>query len=136
GLVIASGKDDFVVGADVREIQALQYQTQIEAYKASQMGKELFAKIDQLPFKVVAAINGLCLGGGTELALACDYRVASKKSKIGLPEVNLGFVPGWGACVRLPKLIGLTNAIQFITGAKVVDAAKAWRLGMIDEAVE
>jgi 3-hydroxyacyl-CoA dehydrogenase/enoyl-CoA hydratase/3-hydroxybutyryl-CoA epimerase len=137
GLVIASGKEDnFIAGADVAEIKKIQEQTQLEAYEASQMGKQVFAKIDKLPFPVVAAINGTCLGGGTELALACDFRIASNKAKIGLPEVMLGFVPGWGACVRLPKLLGVQKALELIMTGKVLDARKAWKIRLIDEVVD
>lgn len=138
GLVICSGKkDNFIAGADVNEIRRLQSDSEIEAYKASELGKELFYKIETLPLNTVAAINGACLGGGMELALACKYRLASSKARsIGLPEVQLGFVPGWGGCIRLPRLVGLKTGIELIMGAKMLDAKKAWRLGLIDEIVE
>lgn len=137
GLIIASGKEDnFIAGADVHEIQWLQHQSQVEAYDAAQLGKEVFDKIENLPYPAVAAINGTCLGGGAELALACKYRVASHKAKIGLPEVKLGFVPGWGACIRLPKLVGLQQALGLIMEGKILDARKAWKLNFIDEAVD
>lgn len=138
GLVITSGKkDNFIAGADVNEIRRLQSDSQLEAYKASEMGKELFLRIEQLPLNTVAAINGACLGGGMELALACKFRLASKKARsIGLPEVQLGFVPGWGGCVRMPRLVGLQKAIELIMGSKLLDARKAWRVGLVDEVVE
>lgn len=138
GLVITSGKkDNFIAGADVNEIRRLQSDSQMEAFKASEMGKELFMKIEKLPLNTVAAINGACLGGGMELALACKFRLASKKARsIGLPEVQLGFVPGWGGCVRMPRLIGLQKAIELIMGSKLLDARKAWRIGLVDEVVE
>lgn len=137
GLVIASGKtDNFIAGADVNEIQVIQHQSQLEAYDAAQLGKEVFAKIEKLPFATVAAINGTCLGGGTELTLWCKYRVATSKAKIGLPEVKLGLIPGWGGCIRLPKLIGLQQSLGLVMEGKIVDAKKAWRLGLIDEVVE
>lgn len=136
GLVLASGKQDsFIAGADVAEIQDIQSKSIEEAYNAAQMGKEIFAKIANLPFNTVAAINGICLGGGTELTLACKYRVASENAKIGLPEIKLGFVPGWGGCVRLPRLIGLMKALDLIMTGKVLDAKKAWRLGVVSEVV-
>lgn len=134
GLVIQSGKaDNFIAGADVLEIRQLQKGTQLEVYKASQLGKFVFSKIDTLPFNVVAAINGICLGGGTELVLACDYRVASSAAKIGLPEVKLGFIPGWGGCVRLPGLVGAQKAIELITTGRVLDGQKAWKIRLVDE---
>jgi len=137
GLIIVSGKEDnFIAGADVQEIRSIQGRGQLEAYEASQMGKEVFSKLDKLPIRVVAAINGACLGGGTELALACDYRIAVPKAKIGLPEVMLGFVPGWGACIRLPKLVGVQKALELIMGGKILDAKRAWKARLIDEVVE
>jgi 3-hydroxyacyl-CoA dehydrogenase/enoyl-CoA hydratase/3-hydroxybutyryl-CoA epimerase len=139
GLVIASGKsDNFVAGADIAEIKAIQRQEPAKAYEASKLGKEVFGKIEALPFNTVAAINGTCLGGGTELALACRIRLAtnSPKTKIGLPEVQLGVIPGWGGCVRLPELIGRQAALDLIASGKTVDARRAWKLGLVDEIVE
>lgn len=139
GLIVTSAKpDNFVAGASIKEIQALQGQEPVKSYEASQLGKAIFSKLDRLPIKVVAAINGVCLGGGTELALACDVRLASnsESTKIGLPEVQLGFLPGWGGCVRLPKLIGLQAALDLILSGKRIDSKKAWHLGLVDEVVE
>lgn len=137
GLVLASGKgDNFIAGADVHEIQMLQHASEVEVYEASKMGKAVFENIENLPFPSVAAINGMCLGGGTEMALSCKYRIASKKVKIGLPEVKLGFVPGWGGCVRLPKLVGLQQALGLIMEGKVLDGRKAWKAGIVDEVVD
>ena len=138
GLIIASGKEDnFVAGADIKEIQAIQSQSPVNAYEASKLGKSVLAEIDSLPFNVVCAIGGICLGGGTELSLSCDFRLASgSDTKIGLPEVNLGFIPGWGGCVRLPKLIGLQAALDLILTGKTVDGKKAWKLGLVDEVVD
>lgn len=139
GMVITSGKaDNFVFGANVEEIQALQSRPAIEAYEASKLGKAIFEKIEKMPFRVVVAINGICLGGGTEMSLACHFRVATNNSKtqIGLPEVKLGFIPGWGGTVRLPRLIGLQQALPLILTGATVEPPKAWRLGLIDEVVE
>lgn len=138
GLVITSAKaDNFVAGADINEIQSIQTQAPIEAYKASQMGKSVFQKIAELKIPVVAAIHGTCLGGGTELSVACGFRVASDspKTKIGVPEVNLGFIPGWGGTVRLPRLLGLQTALDLILTGKTYDARKAWKTGLVDETV-
>lgn len=138
GLIIVSGKEDnFVAGANVNEIMALQDQPSIKAYEAAKLGKGILAKIEALPFNTVAAINGLCLGGGTELSLACKFRIAtdSKKTKIGLPEIKLGFLPGWGGCIRLPRLIGIQEALKLITAGLDYEASKAYRLGIVDELV-
>lgn len=137
GLVIASGKaDNWIAGADVHEVQWLQNRPQIESYDATQLGKEVFSKLEKLPYPSVAAINGTCLGGGTELALACTYRIASPKAKIGLPEVKLGLIPGWGGCIRLPKLVGLQQSLGLIMEGKILDAKKAWKINFIDEVTE
>ncbi|HEY9758635.1 MAG TPA: 3-hydroxyacyl-CoA dehydrogenase NAD-binding domain-containing protein [Oculatellaceae cyanobacterium] len=139
GLVIVSGKsDNFVAGADIGEIQALQSQPAVKSYEASKLGKEVFSRLEQLSFRTVAAINGTCLGGGTELTLCCKYRIAtnSSKTKIGLPETKLGFIPGWGGTIRLPRLIGIQKALDLIANGNDVDAKKAWRLGLVDEVVE
>lgn len=139
GVVFISGKsDNFVAGADVKEIRALQNQPSIKAYEGAKMGKMVLAKIANLPVNTVAAINGICLGGGTELSLACKFRVATKssKTKIGLPEIMLGFLPGWGGCIRLPRLIGIQEALKIITTGGQVDADKAYRLGLVDELVD
>ena len=136
-LVISSGKEDsFIAGADVKEIQIIQERSLIEAHDAVKMGKEIFQKIANLPFNTVAAINGICLGGGCELALACRYRIASSKAKIGLPEIKLGLLPGWGGCVRLPRLIGVAKALDLILAGKILNADKALKLGLIDEIVD
>lgn len=133
GLVISSGKhDSFIAGADVKEIQQIQSRSLNDAYEASKLGKELFKQIAGLPYNTVAAINGDCLGGGTELALACKYRVASKNAKIGLPETQLGFIPGWGGCVRLPKLIGVARALEMIMSGKVLSAREAQKYGLVN----
>ena len=134
GLVVASAKPgSFIAGADVREIQALR--TAEDAQNASRRGQRLFDLLERLPFPVVAAINGTCLGGGTELALACHFRVAAEdpRVEIGLPEVRLGILPGWGGTQRLPRLVGLAPALDMILTGKTLDARRALRIGLVDE---
>ncbi len=136
GLIIMSGKEDnFGAGANVEEIQSIQNRPGIEIYQASQMGKALFARIEKL--NSVAAVHGQCLGGFSELIVACRKRVASnhEKTEIGFPEVKLGFLPGWGGTVRLPRLIGLKPAFGLISLGNNVDSHKAWRMGLVDEVV-
>ncbi|MBY0548793.1 MAG: enoyl-CoA hydratase/isomerase family protein [Candidatus Obscuribacterales bacterium] len=139
GLVIVSGKkDNFVAGANIDEIVEIQRMPSTVAFDASQKGKEVFAKLTKLPYRTVAAINGGCLGGGTEMALWCTHRIASDslKTNFGLPEVGLGFIPGWGGTVRLTKLIGAQKALEIITQPlKTFEAGYCWKLGMIDEVV-
>lgn len=139
GLIISSAKsDNFIAGADVFAIRRLQKEAPKQAYDASQLGKQVFDKIENLPFPTIAAIHGSCLGGGTELTLACGNRIAtaSADTTIGLPEVQLGFVPGWGGTVRLSRLAGLQSALDLILSGRVVKAETAWRLGVIDEYCE
>ncbi len=135
-VIVRSAKDGtFIAGADVNEIAGIRDAT--EGYDASRTGQRIFRRLELLSVPTVAAIDGLCLGGGTELALACDYRLASDRpqTKIGLPEVRLGIIPGFGGTTRLPRLIGLTQALPIILTGQPVSASKARRIGMVDEAV-
>jgi 3-hydroxyacyl-CoA dehydrogenase/enoyl-CoA hydratase/3-hydroxybutyryl-CoA epimerase len=134
GVILASAKkNNFIAGANVEEIEALEDQEQ--AYNLASRGQHIFQMIAELPFPSVAAINGTCLGGGLEMALACTYRVAADSSSvsIGLPEIRLGIIPGFGGTQRLPKIIGLTNAFDLIMTGKRVSALKALKLGLIDD---
>ncbi|EGU49090.1 multifunctional fatty acid oxidation complex subunit alpha [Vibrio ichthyoenteri ATCC 700023] len=136
GLIIHSGKpDNFVAGADVRMLDACQNAQEAQALAAK--GQEMFNKLSSLAFPVVAAIHGPCLGGGLELALACDYRVCSDddKTRIGLPEVQLGLLPGSGGTQRLPRLIGLLPALDMMLTGKQLRAKKAHKLGVVDACV-
>ena len=121
GAVIDSGKEGvFNAGADVSEIGSI---TDIAvAAEAVRAGQSIMDRIEKLPFPVVAIIGGVCLGGGTEVVLACDGRVGSDhpRFQIGLPEVNLGILPVWGGATRLPRLIGLPKALDFILGGRPV----------------
>ncbi|HEV2853093.1 MAG TPA: 3-hydroxyacyl-CoA dehydrogenase NAD-binding domain-containing protein [Thermoanaerobaculia bacterium] len=134
GLVIYSGKaDGFVAGADLEELLALSDKESVIAML--QRGHGLMERLAGLPFPTVAAIHGACLGGGLELALACRRRVATEnpKTKLGLPEVQLGLIPGLGGTQRLPRLIGVPDALDMILASKQVDARKARRLGLVDD---
>lgn len=137
GLVIYSGKEEiFIAGADLDEVAKIQKMSPVVAYEATQRGKAVFAKLAKLPYRTVAAVHGACLGGGTELILACSHRLASDspKTKFGLPEVGLGFIPGWGGTVRLPKLIGAQAALEMILQPlKNWDSEKSWRRGLVSE---
>ena len=134
-LLVESGKpESFIAGADVREFVDVPSDAIREG---SARGQALFEQLARLPYPTVAAINGICLGGGTELALACDYRIMSDspKAKIGLPEVRLGIFPAWGGCARLPRVVGLQKALDLILTGKQVDARRAKKIGLVDEAV-
>ncbi|MBX9586937.1 MAG: enoyl-CoA hydratase/isomerase family protein [Gammaproteobacteria bacterium] len=134
GIVFQSGKSTgFIAGADITEFENIT--SEKEALDFVARAKTTFNSIEKLPITTVALINGFCLGGGFEFALACDYRIAldDPSVRIGLPEVKLGILPGWGGTVRLPRLIGVLNAMNIILPGSAVDAYKAKKLGMIDD---
>jgi len=135
-LVVKSGKPgSFIAGANVEEIAGIT--DPAEAEEGSRLGQEVFRRIERLPIPSIASIDGICLGGGAELALACTYRIASDRSetKIGFPEVRLGIIPGWGGTTRLPRLVGLRTAIEMIVTGKTINAKRALRIGFVDEVV-
>ena len=125
----------FVAGADIEEIKSIKEKD--EAYKLVRIGQEIISKVEDLPMPVIAAINGACLGGGCEFSIACDYRLATDdpSTKIGLPETQLGIIPGFGGCVRLPRIIGVAEALGIILAGKAVDGRKAEKLGLVDKCV-
>lgn len=125
----------FIAGADISQIESLKDEE--EAYDLVREGQQVLSKISALPFPTVAIIDGACLGGGLELALCCDYRLAteSPKTKIGLPEVNLGVLPGFGGTQRLKRLTGLSKALELILGGKILNGKKAHKLGIVDGCV-
>jgi len=136
GLIVTSAKSNsFIAGADIKEISQLHDKAQ--ALSFIQKGQTVFAQLAALPIPTVALINGFCLGGGMELALACSYRVAtdSAKTKLGLPEILLGLHPGWGGTVRLPRLIGSMRAMDLILTGRTVSAQQALKLNLIDAVV-
>lgn len=134
-LLIRSGKPDvFLAGADIKEFLTTPPADAIAAVRGVQA---LFEQLAHLPYPTVAAVNGVCLGGGTELALACDFRLMSDspKAQIGLPEVRLGIFPAWGGCTRLPRVVGLRKALDMILTGKSLDARRAMKIGLVDAAV-
>jgi 3-hydroxyacyl-CoA dehydrogenase/enoyl-CoA hydratase/3-hydroxybutyryl-CoA epimerase len=135
-LILRSPKKGiFIAGADINEIMAITDPE--EGSKVSRLGQEIFDRFSRLPFPTVAVIDGACMGGGTELALACTFRIASdnEKTKIALPEVNLGIFPGWGGTQRLPRLIGVQRSLDIILSGKNLDAKKAFRAGVVDKVI-
>jgi 3-hydroxyacyl-CoA dehydrogenase/enoyl-CoA hydratase/3-hydroxybutyryl-CoA epimerase/3-hydroxyacyl-CoA dehydrogenase/enoyl-CoA hydratase/3-hydroxybutyryl-CoA epimerase/enoyl-CoA isomerase len=138
GLLIASGKPgQFIAGADLNELAALASVTPEQAAESIERGHRIFNAASALPFPTVALIDGACMGGGTELALALDYRLvaATPKTKVGLPEVKIGLIPGWGGTQRLPRLVGIDAAIGMITSGEPVDARRAVEIGLAFDAV-
>ncbi|MBI4357592.1 MAG: enoyl-CoA hydratase/isomerase family protein [Gammaproteobacteria bacterium] len=135
-LIITSAKPSgFIAGADIGEIKAIQNIT--DAIAAAQEGQNVFNQLENLPFPTIALISGFCVGGGLELALACRYRIAEDhpKTRLGLPEVKLGLLPGWGGLSRLPRLIGAPQALNLMLNGHTISSRAAFKLGLVDAAV-
>lgn len=133
-LIITGLGRAFIAGADIVNLQKLS--DAFSGREASLAGQDLMNTIAALPFPTLAAINGFALGGGLELALACDLRIASKQAKLGLPEVSLGLIPGYGGTQRLSRLIGLGRALDLIYTGRHVDAEEAFQLGIVNRVSE
>jgi enoyl-CoA hydratase len=132
-LIITGADKAFVAGADISFMQPL---TAIEGRAFGALGQAVFRAIEAMEKPVIAAINGFALGGGCELAMCCDFRVASTKAKFGQPEVGLGITPGFGGTQRLPRLVGSGMAKQMLYTADIVDATEALRIGLVNSVVE
>ncbi|NQD36216.1 fatty acid oxidation complex subunit alpha FadB [Permianibacter sp. IMCC34836] len=131
-VVVTSGKDVFIVGADITEFLSLFAQGREQLLKWTKEANALFTAFEDLPVPTVCAINGICLGGGMEMALVCDYRVMSTKAQVGLPEVKLGLIPGFGGTTRLPRVIGSDNALEWIAAGSQNKADAALKVGAVD----
>ncbi len=130
-VVILTGADRaFVAGADIKEMLPM---TAAQAQAWCQFAQAVFNQIETLPQPVIAAINGFALGGGCELAMACDIRIASEKAKFGQPEVSLGIIPGFAGTQRLPRLVGKGIAKELIYTGDMIDAQEAWRIGLVNK---
>jgi enoyl-CoA hydratase len=130
-VVTGAGEKAFVAGADIAEFES---RTPVEQYRAMRAPSPLEA-LERSPKPVIAAINGYCLGGGLELAMACDFRIAASHALFGQPEINLGIIPGGGGTQRLPRLVGLGHAMRMILSGEPIDAAEALRIGLVQEVV-
>jgi 3-hydroxyacyl-CoA dehydrogenase/enoyl-CoA hydratase/carnithine racemase len=138
GLVIISGKPGmFIAGADLREFAVSLGAPKSDVVALCRRGQQLFQRLSQLPMVTVAAIDGICVGGGAELACWCDRRVMSNnpKSEIGFPEVKLGLYPGWGGTVRAPRIVGMASAVEMITSGEPVDSQAAYKMGLASDVV-
>ncbi|MBU3003900.1 fatty acid oxidation complex subunit alpha FadB [Paraglaciecola arctica] len=135
GVVVRSAKSTFIVGADITEFTGLFDLPDEEVLTWVAKTSQVFDRFEDLPFPTIAAVNGFALGGGCEMALACDLRVADTSASIGLPEVKLGLMPGFGGTVRLPRLIGADNALEWMTTGRDRKAAKALKEGAVDAVV-
>lgn len=132
-VVTGAGEKAFVAGADIAELAALDA---LGAQEISIYGQHVFNLIASFPQPVIAAVNGFALGGGCELAIACHIRIASENAKLGVPEVGLGIIPGYGGTQRLPRLVGYGHAIEMICSGQPVNAAEAKRIGLVNDVVD
>ena len=131
-IVTGSGEKAFVAGADIGELSA---QTPVEGRERGLRGQRIFDSIERFPKPVIAAINGFALGGGCELALACHVRLASENAQLGLPEVKLGIMCGYGGTQRLARLVGRGRALELLLTGDRIDAAEALRIGLVNRVV-
>jgi enoyl-CoA hydratase len=132
-LVIGAGEKAFCAGADIKELTGRDLMAQ---KRGAELGQATFARLGALPFPSVAIVNGFAFGGGLELALACTFRIATANAKMGLPEVKLGLIPGYGGTQRLPRVVGEARALEMILTGRTVDAATAHAWGLVSRIVE
>jgi enoyl-CoA hydratase len=131
-IITGEGKA-FVAGADIAEMAGMNSE---EGFRFSTTGQRIFDRIGKLNIPVIAAVNGYALGGGCELAMACDFRIAGKNAKFGQPEINLGLIPGYAATQRLSRLCGLGNALYLLMTAETISAEEALRIGLVQKVTE
>ena len=131
-LIITGTGKAFIAGADITEMLSL---TAVDALKWGKVGSDLNTKIENLRIPVIAALNGFTLGGGCELAMACDIRIASEKAKLGQPECGLGITPGAGGTQRLPRLVGVGKAKELLYTGKLISAQEAYEIGLVNKVV-
>ena len=127
-VVLTGAGRSFVAGADIGEMKGF---SAVDGKKFGVHGGGVFLRLENLSKPVIAAVNGFALGGGCELSMACDIRIASEKAKFGQPEVGLGITPGFGGTQRLPRIVGISKAMELILTAKVINAAEAERIGLV-----
>ena len=131
-IITGSGDKAFVAGADITYMQNM---NAVEGREFGKLGQEVFSLIESIEKPVIAAVNGFALGGGCELAMSCDFRIASDKAKFGQPEVTLGITPGFGGTQRLPRLVGMGMAKQLLFSGEMIDAQEALRIGLVNRVV-
>jgi enoyl-CoA hydratase len=132
-VLTGAGEKAFVAGADIAELSKM---GPVDGVQVSRAGQVVFRMLERMPQPVIAAVNGFALGGGLELAMACHIRIASSRAKFGLPEAKLGIIPGYGGTVRLPRLVGRGRALELILTGDMIDAAEAFRIGLVNRVEE
>ncbi|QIL69350.1 enoyl-CoA hydratase [Diaphorobacter sp. HDW4B] len=132
-IIVGAGPKAFCAGADIKE---LMNRSLMEQRKGAQLGQQAFNKIAKLHIPSVAVIHGYAFGGGLELAMGCTFRIATARARMGLPEIKLGLIPGYGGTQRLPRLIGEARALEMVMSGKTVDATEADRWGLVNRIVE
>jgi enoyl-CoA hydratase len=132
-LIIGAGEKAFCAGADIKELTG---RALAEQKRGAEAGQATFAKIERLPMPSVAIVNGYAFGGGLEMALACTFRIATRNAKMGLPEIKLGLIPGYGGTQRLPRAVGEARALEMIMTGRTVDAEEALRIGLVQRLVD
>src|SRR6056297_861475 len=128
-IITGAGEKAFVAGADIKELSSLD---PVSGEKVSEKGQRIFQKIEDLTIPVIAAVKGYALGGGCELAMACHLRIASDNAALGLPEVSLGLIPGYGGTQRLTRLAGRAKALEYIMTGRQVKADEAFEIGLVN----
>ena len=132
-LITGAGAKAFCAGADVSELTGRSVMAQKEG---AELGQNVFSILDRLPMPSIAVINGYAFGGGLELALACTFRLATRNARMGLPEIKLGLIPGYGGTQRLPRVVGEARALEMIMTARTVDAEEALRIGLVHRLID
>ena len=132
-LITGAGSKAFCVGADIKELIG---RPLIAQKHGAEFGQAVFAKLDRLPMPSVAIINGFAFGGGLEHALACTFRLATRNARMGLPEIKLGLIPGYGGTQRLPRVVGVARALELVMTGRTVDAEEAMRIGLVHRLVD
>jgi enoyl-CoA hydratase len=128
-LITGNGPKAFCAGADIKELTG---RTLVAQKAGTELGQSVFARLERLPVASIAIINGFAFGGGLELSLACTFRIAARNAKMGLPEIKLGLIPGYGGTQRLPRLVGPARAAEMIMTGRTVDAEEAYRIGLLN----
>ena len=132
GIILTGAGRAFVAGADIGELAGI---SALEGKRLARRGQVIFRRFEISPKPTVAAVNGFALGGGCELAMACQIRIASDAAKFGQPEVKLGLIPGYGGTQRLPRLVGRGRALQLLLTGEMIDAQEAFRIGLVNRVV-